>query len=307
MCGVDRRTLTVLAVAGIAILALSVSAATLTSTLESEGDGSDDTLPGGDDEFGLNQTETDTDEFPALPDLPAVVEQLLTAVILASIVASVVYMLRAPRKVLSLVAIVVVFGVLFWLFFQIFSGLGLFDNSGSLLPPGGGGEGSGGGSPDGVEDLSSPLALILVVLLGVVLVGVMILLRRDDEELDGESNEDDAFESGEAEDRAVIGAIAGRTADRIEAARREDGGTENEVYRAWREMTDQLELDDPETATPREFQHHAVTAGMASEDVRELTRLFERVRYGGESATEDRERRAVSVLRRIESAYGGEK
>jgi hypothetical protein len=45
---------------------------------------------------------------------------------------------------------------------------------------------------------------------------------------------------------------------------------------------------------------------MAPDDVRELTRLFERVRYGGESATAAREERAVQVLRRIESTYGEE-
>jgi hypothetical protein len=38
-------------------------------------------------------------------------------------------------------------------------------------------------------------------------------------------------------------------------------------------------------------------------DVAELTRLFETIRYGGATPTEERERRAVEALRRIESTY----
>ena len=92
--------------------------------------------------------------------------------------------------------------------------------------------------------------------------------------------------------------------DRIDAGGSVDPG--NEVYRAWREMTASLDVESPETTTPREFQRAAVEAGMAREDVSVLTSLFESVRYSGLDPTEETERRAVETLRRIEASYGGE-
>ena len=50
----------------------------------------------------------------------------------------------------------------------------------------------------------------------------------------------------------------------------------------------------------------AVEAGMAREDVDRLTSLFEEVRYGGESPTEEREEQALEALRRIEDEYAGD-
>jgi hypothetical protein len=47
----------------------------------------------------------------------------------------------------------------------------------------------------------------------------------------------------------------------------------------------------------------AVDAGMAHEDVDELTGLFEAVRYGGRDPDTDRERRAVDALRNIQRTY----
>jgi hypothetical protein len=80
----------------------------------------------------------------------------------------------------------------------------------------------------------------------------------------------------------------------------------NEIYRAWLEMTRHLAVDRPRSSTPTEFAEAAVDAGMAREDVRELTDLFELVRYGGEAPTPDRVDRARDALRRIERTYGGE-
>ena len=71
-------------------------------------------------------------------------------------------------------------------------------------------------------------------------------------------------------------------------------------------MTAALDVDSPGTTTPREFQRTAVEAGMDRSDVAELTELFESVRYGGLEPTDERERRAVETLRRIESDYGGD-
>lgn len=100
----------------------------------------------------------------------------------------------------------------------------------------------------------------------------------------------------------AIGREAGRAADRLEAS----ADVDNEVYRAWAEMTAHVDLDGPETATPGEFAAAAVEAGMDRDHVEELTHLFEAVRYGSERPTADRESRAVAVLRRIQAAYGPE-
>jgi hypothetical protein len=45
---------------------------------------------------------------------------------------------------------------------------------------------------------------------------------------------------------------------------------------------------------------------MQPDDVRELTDLFEEVRYGDREVTAERERRATDALRRIEESYAEE-
>ncbi|MUV61919.1 DUF4129 domain-containing protein, partial [Halobacterium sp. CBA1126] len=100
----------------------------------------------------------------------------------------------------------------------------------------------------------------------------------------------------------ALGSVAGDAADRIAA----DADVENEVYRAWREMTEHLDVDNPEASTPAEFAAAASDAGMAREHVDELTDLFRSVRYGGAEVTAEREQRAVDALRAVEASYGGE-
>jgi hypothetical protein len=109
---------------------------------------------------------------------------------------------------------------------------------------------------------------------------------------EGEVEDDDRL------DLDRVGEVAGGAADRIE--RQADAS--NEVFRAWREMVQLLEIDDPETTTPAEFEARAVAAGMDAEDVAELTALFREVRYGAFQAGE-REDDAVAALRRIEAAH----
>lgn len=56
--------------------------------------------------------------------------------------------------------------------------------------------------------------------------------------------------------------------------------------------------------TPREFESYLEEAGLPGEYVRQLTRLFEEVRYGAKVAGEDEEREAVVCLRAIVEACG---
>lgn len=163
----------------------------------------------------------------------------------------------------------------------------------SVLPEGGSGA-PGSGTGTSITDPS----VLLMVGLGIALLAAVALLFVSSSGDDPEKDEPvaDADSTG---DVAAVGRAAGDAADRIESSTDVD----NEVYRAWREMTDHLDVSNPESSTPAEFAAAAVDAGLDREDVSELTSLFEAVRYGGESPTEERESRAVEALRRIEREY----
>lgn len=96
-----------------------------------------------------------------------------------------------------------------------------------------------------------------------------------------------------------LATVAGDAADEVAEA----SEAENGVYRAWVAMTEVLDVDHPETSTPREFADAALEAGIDSADVSELTALFEEVRYGTTPVTADHEQQAQETLRRIERRY----
>jgi hypothetical protein len=133
-----------------------------------------------------------------------------------------------------------------------------------------------------------------------VLIGAVGLLYRTMGEEEVVAVEDDAVEDGPDLDQ--FAEAAGRAADRIEE---HNADVDNAVYRAWVEMTDLLDVDKPEMYTPGEFADTAVSLGMAEDDVNELTRLFNEVRYGGRDAS-TREDQALEILRNIEAEYGGD-
>lgn len=140
----------------------------------------------------------------------------------------------------------------------------------------------------------------LVVLLGLaLLVAVALLLVSTGDDAPPPSS---APAAPDPEQMQAIGRSAGRAADRIER----DVDPDNAIYRAWKEMTDLLEVPNPAASTPAEFATAAVEAGMDPDDIDELTSLFESVRYGPKQPTEARETRAVAALRRIEADYAGE-
>lgn len=168
--------------------------------------------------------------------------------------------------------------------------------SGGLL----GGPSSGVVPTAGTPDLSQTIlafAAIIVVFLALFMIRATAADEGDDHTPDADEEE------VPPESLAGIAGVAGEAADRIEAA---GTGTENEVYRAWREMTRFLDVPNPRTATPAEFREAAQSAGMADRHVSALTDLFRDVRYGGADATTDREQAAVDALRQIERAYGVE-
>ncbi|WP_123537680.1 DUF4129 domain-containing protein [Halosimplex salinum] len=168
------------------------------------------------------------------------------------------------------------------------------------------GAGGGGGNPIPGGDTApiSPLTNVpswaIGLLVGLVLVGAVGALYRSMGEEDIVVVEDETIDDGPDLDQ--FAEAAGRAADRIEE---HNADVDNAVYRAWVEMTDLLDVDDPEMYTPGEFAETAVSLGMAEDDVSELTRLFNEVRYGGRDAA-DREDQALDILRNIESAYSGD-
>lgn len=298
-----RRVGIVLAVAVVAVLALSLSAATLTSAAEPSGEGSGGLFSGGEGPFGFSPVDEDRPEVLTVPELPTVLERVLLGLLALSVLFSVAQIVLSPEK---LVELLTVFGMALLFVGVLLVGLSVIGDmieltDGDLLPPGEPGQDEGDGTGSGAFDVTRIPLFVAAGLVLVLLGTVLVLGRRDGAEGDAGETERERETPGTG-----VEPIGGTAAARIEGETG-DETVENDVYRAWQEMTTHLEMDRPDTTTPREFQHAATTAGMEATDVRELRRLFEAVRYGGESATEDREERAVSVLRRIESTEHNER
>ena len=135
-----------------------------------------------------------------------------------------------------------------------------------------------------------------------VSISVYAFITEDNTGVDVTEDEpsDESTESTDDGLLAGFGRVAGEFADRIE--RTDDA--ENEVYRAWHEMTTHLPVGNPETSTPTEFAAAARDAGVEDAHVETLTDLFRDVRYGDVNVTEERERRAAQSLRAVEDALG---
>lgn len=156
--------------------------------------------------------------------------------------------------------------------------------------------GGGGGLPaPGV-----PPTLIVLIFAMLVIVGIATLstMSGDDESIVPPDESDE-----EVSEAAAFARAAGLAADRIEEA---NVPVDNAVYQAWLQMTTILDLEYPDSTAPREFAEAAIEAGIDRDDVTELTELFTEVRYGGERP-EEREDRALEILRRIERTYHAER
>ena len=307
---VDRRSLIVLGLAALAVVAIGLSAATLTSTVSpSGGQGSEtanETGGAGTTQPELNgSSETD----PGSGALP-LAQRLMMVLGGLMLLGALGYAVLNPSRATGLAVILLCFLLVVSLLIVVTGDTETNPGQPPEQQPqedqqkGSSNPGSGGDS-EVLYDI--PVVWWFLGSFAVVILGLILVLRRYGLRSDEESEDGDGDESESDEETAALGAIAGQAADRIENGSADGGsGADNEVYRAWAEMTAQLDIETGETTTPREFERQAAAAGMAPDHVRELTALFETVRYGGESVTEDREQRAVSVLRRIESTYGGE-
>ena len=311
----DRDALRPILVAVVCVLAISAAAATLTTPVDTEssgggGFGSPSSEPSG-ETGGVSQNDTGSSSdggstFPELC-LSVLSGEAPFGVLSATLLLFGAFMYSRYD---ALVAFSFVLGIGIPLFLLLVvltagcvdpfsppssvdaTGIGVGDDNGSSSP-------IGLGDGEGRVDPTSPSALLfaLLALTPVLLVGLYLF-----SDVRTGTDEDETPDRTDEERRSAIGRAAGRAADRIE----DSVDVKNEVYRAWHEMTDHLDVDSPESSTPGEFADAAVDAGMTGDDVAELTTLFEEVRYGGRDPTEDREERAVDALRRIETAYAGD-
>jgi hypothetical protein len=103
-----------------------------------------------------------------------------------------------------------------------------------------------------------------------------------------------------------ISTLAGAAAEELETG----GNLKNVVLRCYRKMsrilTEQQQVPFHRAMTAREFEEKLRRAGVRDEHIAQLSRLFEEVRYGGRESGSDEEERALRCLRVIERAYGPE-
>lgn len=301
----DRNRAGAILLALLGVLALSIGAASLesaTSAGSGAGAGSEEGVGGGEGErFDLgspNVSGTDTG-FHVPPILFRVT--LLVLFVLALLGLVPFYEEYGLRGIAVAVALTVGFAVVMFLFVAHVDLPGLFENlSGDIGLFGSGTPELPGGGAIGEASGTAPVAggtVALVVLLVAIVAGAALVIVQASGDATASAAGDDTDEEGTA---VTVGRAAGQAADRLEAA---ETAIDNEVYRAWHEMTDRLDVANPDAATPSEFADAAIAAGIDREDVAELTALFEEVRYGDAIPTEAREDRALAALRRIESTY----
>lgn len=313
-----NRTLRALLVVGVCLLALGLAAATITdpTTTGVGGDGGSGGLGGGGD-LGGQRNASGASGGGGPPPIPlgTCVPTLITWQFKLGVLVGALLVGALLVRRYDFLTLVAVYGVLLFpglVAYALLTDCGPLDYptqqpppvspnfSGTPLPFTGNGSGGGGGAAGAV---STPPALALL-LVGAVLVLAVLLLRASGDTDATAGSDDPAAADDDAPDEetlADVGRAAGAAADRID-----DAGTdaENEVYRAWREMTDLLDVPNPESSTPEEFAAAARDAGMAADHVDTLTELFNDVRYGGAAVDDDRARRAREALRAIEAAYG---
>ena len=170
----------------------------------------------------------------------------------------------------------------------------LGDGGGGLLGGGAPAAPATGGGERSVAVPSTSLVTGIAVVLGLLgAVGAAAALGR-------EAATDESVSMSSSDRRRGSRDAAGRFADLPEQEAVSDVWPTNPVYRAWREMADRAESATDDTLTANEVAATAVGHGFDPDAVRELTGLFEAVRYGDEPVTETRRQRAESALESID-------
>ncbi|WP_049952948.1 DUF4129 domain-containing protein [Halostagnicola larsenii] len=285
----------------VAIVAIGLTAATIQSPLETGGTGGSG---GGEESTSGSNGQTGV-ELGAGGEIPQFFQYLVYALLIVIAIALAWYLLFHRRELLRLAAAAIVVCIVLVALAWILAEFGSEWSGEAMNQSGGGGPAQDGGTPGQGEGERTPISIVpLLGVLGVItaiFAGALVLTNRRSDD-SGLAADEHGLE--DETERHAVGEAAGRAATRIEAA--DDDAVDNEVYRAWEEMTGLLEVDRPETSTPGEFAEAAIAAGLARHHVEDLTRLFEEVRYGGKETTAEMEDRAVDVLRQIETEYASD-
>jgi hypothetical protein len=248
--------------AALAVIAISLSAATITSTV---------TPSGGENGEGTPNdpiiTPPEVDAEPGAEegsDSSALIRRLFIVLGILALLGALAYTVQNPSRaaVFAVAFMILALGIYFL--------LEVVDNTqiepGNLTQQqqmeednlsGSAGRGpSSEGENDQTRDLpiADALGFLLILALGIVLVARQFRLGSDDDVDEDETDSD--------EETAALGEIAGQAADRIEDGPRDaEPGAENEVYRAWEEMTAQLDIESGAATTPREFEQPGSRGG----------------------------------------------
>jgi len=291
---VNRSTVAIVVLAALGVLAVGLIAGSIHSaTALEDGGGSGFALGSGDGDLPLPSVSGSAGQpGGGMPWLTKAVLVLGAVVTLIGLIATI----SDPRRL----AVILVFLGVVVLLSVLANSADFASSAASGSPIGADQEADQPGAP---QSPASPLSLAwaIVPLVGIVglAAGVVYVSNAASDRDDEAPVEGEEGTSGE-DDAAAVARIAGETAERIEEERQVGGDLENEVYRAWQEMTAQLSVPNPESTTPGEFAEAATGAGLDDDAVAELTELFEAVRYGGQNATESREQHAIRVLERVE-------
>jgi hypothetical protein len=290
---------TVLVVVALCVVGLGFAAASLATDTEPEqgsgnGTGPEQVSEGVESE-GTNIGSGSTD----MPFFSVLFPVVLVLMVLS--IAATVYFDRTAALVVGVVVVALIALMLAGGSAIDLDGSGLPSSNESVLYPGQAENNSTGGAQDAPSDSTDfPIALFgavgVVVLLGF---GAVVYASRSVDDATEALEDDDVGRDPDPDD---VADAAGRAADIIEGESGAD--LSNAVYEAFHEMTDAVDVTNPEAATPREFATAAVTAGADPDPVDELTEVFEAVRYDDEDA-EPYEDQAVTALRRIEDGLSG--
>lgn len=290
----NRQRVVALLAVGVLVVGLGVAAGALDSLEREQGGEGVGTEAGPGLEGQDGQLRTDPQSTTdTIASIPPVVKQVLGVLVAILLVVSAVDILRrhGPKAVAAVLGAFVLVALVLQSMDESAVNLGEGGNQTNVSV---GGEAGGVVSTgETVSQATEPPVILGATVAFVALGGILLFL------LSGRTSKTPIPESEPLSfdaDAAAVAQTAGEAADRVAAG----VDVDNEIYRAWEEMTTALDIDRPESATPAEFADAAVEAGFDRDDVAELTRLFEETRYGEYPVTAGRADRAERALRSVE-------
>lgn len=157
----------------------------------------------------------------------------------------------------------------------------------SLPLPGLGGADTAAGSVE-------PTSLFLFVLLGVgLLIAIIILYESTGDDLPTEPTPQPTT--------GTPWQISSKSVETTQSLTHLENSViaDNKIYQAWKKMTEEVDIPRPQTSAPREYAEKAIEEGKHPRAVERLTALFEEIRYGTKQPTPESETQAEEALEEI--------